>query len=60
MREIQSQNRRSTSKQAVLYDILQTWVTEDEQATWEKFVKHLYAAGFSNLAQAIESRLRTF
>ena len=59
MKEIQTNNRRGNSK-AVLYDIFQTWLTEDEQATWEKLVQHLYSANLTHLAEGIETRLRMF
>lgn len=59
MREIQSHNRQGSNR-AVLYDIFQTWLTEDDQATWEKLVQHLYNANLTNLAEAIETRLSMF
>ena len=59
VREIQIHNRHGNSK-AVLYDIFQTWLTEDEQATWEKLVQHLYKASLSHIAEGIETRLRMF
>lgn len=57
MREIQSQHSLG-GRQEVLYDIFQTWLMEDEQATWEKLVAHLHAAACTRLADAIQSRLR--
>lgn len=59
VREIQSHNRQGSNR-AVLYDIFQTWLTEDDQATWEKLVQHLYNANLTNLAEAIETRLSMF
>ena len=58
VREIQSLNQQGSNR-AVLYDILQTWVTEEEGATWEKLVEHLYTVNLSSLAESIECRLST-
>ena len=52
-------NRQGDSR-AVLYDIFQTWLTEEEEATWEKLVDHLNAAGFTAIAEAVETRLRAY
>ena len=59
VREIQSHNRQGSSR-AVLYDIFQTWLTEEDNATWDKLVQHLYKVNLTSLAERIEGRLRMF
>ena len=57
VREIQVLHENG-GRVAILRDIFQTWLMEDEEATWEKLVTHLISAGLSPLAQAIQSRFR--
>lgn len=57
MRELQTINSQGDNRD-VLYDIFQTWLTEEEEATWEELVGHLNTAGFTAIAEAIETRLR--
>ena len=57
MREIQALHENG-GRVDVLHDIFQTWLMEDEQATWEKLVAHLTSAALSPLADTIQSRLR--
>lgn len=41
----------------VVYDIFQTWIVEDADATWSKLVKCLKEANLLSLAQEIDSCL---
>ena len=51
------EKNHSNNTSDVVYDIFQTWLREDADASWSVLVQHLRAVDLNSLAQELESCL---